>query len=201
MSNAIESSESTITRFAICFTQMQNSPSTPAKDNETWKLHIFIIEYKMEYIFYNVLHLAIYSKLIDGKLIDLYYFFFSCVRFSFASLFALHLDNQRLPVVSECPAGQTARVTSNIHSSPNSSGTMAVSRVPSPPLPEVNTPVAENWCYTQVRETPIHRFRFCLVYFSSFFALIHCFLSCARLFMFFLIYIFFCRSHFTLLAS
>lgn len=29
---------------------------------------------------------------------------------------------------------------------------MAVSRVPSPPPPEVNTPVAENWCYTQVRE-------------------------------------------------
>jgi hypothetical protein len=28
---------------------------------------------------------------------------------------------------------------------------MAVSRVPSPPPPEVNTPVAENWCYTQVR--------------------------------------------------
>ncbi|XP_076229362.1 BTB/POZ and MATH domain-containing protein rdx isoform X5 [Nomia melanderi] len=27
---------------------------------------------------------------------------------------------------------------------------MAVSRVPSPPPPEVNTPVAENWCYTQV---------------------------------------------------
>ncbi|KYM96108.1 Protein roadkill [Cyphomyrmex costatus] len=26
---------------------------------------------------------------------------------------------------------------------------MAVSRVPSPPPPEVNTPVAENWCYTQ----------------------------------------------------
>lgn len=54
----------------------------------------------------------------------------------------------RLPVVSDCPAGQTARVTSNLHSS---SSTMAVSRVPSPPLPEVNTPVAENWCYTQVR--------------------------------------------------
>lgn len=53
----------------------------------------------------------------------------------------------RLPVVSDCPAGQTARVTSNHHSS---SSTMAVSRVPSPPLPEVNTPVAENWCYTQV---------------------------------------------------
>uniref|UniRef100_A0A087ZCX8 Uncharacterized protein n=1 Tax=Anopheles darlingi TaxID=43151 RepID=A0A087ZCX8_ANODA len=53
----------------------------------------------------------------------------------------------RLPVVSDCPAGQTARVTSNLHSS---SSTMANSRVPSPPLPEVNTPVAENWCYTQV---------------------------------------------------
>lgn len=48
--------------------------------------------------------------------------------------------------MSDCP-GQTARVTSNLHSS---SSTMAVSRVPSPPLPEVNTPVAENWCYTQV---------------------------------------------------
>lgn len=65
-------------------------------------------------------------------------------------LFQILIDF-RLPVVSECPASQTARVTSNIHSSPNSSGTMAVSRVPSPPLPEVNTPVAENWCYTQVR--------------------------------------------------
>ncbi|CAG9807463.1 unnamed protein product [Chironomus riparius] len=53
----------------------------------------------------------------------------------------------RLPVVNDCPAGQTARVTSNLHSS--SSSTMAVSRVPSPPLAEVNTPVAENWCYTQ----------------------------------------------------
>lgn len=56
----------------------------------------------------------------------------------------------RLPVVNDCPAGQTARVTSNLHSS--SSSTMAVSRVPSPPLAEVNTPVAENWCYTQVSE-------------------------------------------------
>lgn len=52
----------------------------------------------------------------------------------------------RLPVVSDCSAGQTARVTSNLH--PTSS--MAVSRVPSPPPQEVNTPVAENWCYTQV---------------------------------------------------
>jgi hypothetical protein len=32
----------------------------------------------------------------------------------------------------------------------HSSSSMAVSRVPSPPPPEVNTPVAENWCYTQV---------------------------------------------------
>nr|CAD7400959.1 unnamed protein product [Timema cristinae] len=48
-----------------------------------------------------------------------------------------------LPVVSEC-APQTARVSSN-HSS------MSVPRVPSPPPPEVNTPVAENWCYTQVK--------------------------------------------------
>lgn len=58
--------------------------------------------------------------------------------------------HSRLPVVSDCPAGQTARVTSNQHLS-SSSSNMAVSRVPSPPLPEVNTPVAENWCYTQVR--------------------------------------------------
>lgn len=54
----------------------------------------------------------------------------------------------RLPIVSDCPAGQTDRIASNLHS-PSSSSTMAVSRVPSPPLPEVNTPVAENWCYTQ----------------------------------------------------
>lgn len=30
------------------------------------------------------------------------------------------------------------------------SSNMAVSRVPSPPPPEASTPVAENWCYTQV---------------------------------------------------
>lgn len=48
--------------------------------------------------------------------------------------------------VSDC-APQTSRVSSNLHSS----SSMAVSRVPSPPPPEVNTPVAENWCYTQVR--------------------------------------------------
>lgn len=65
----------------------------------------------------------------------------------FLTAFLLVLLPSRLPVVSDCPAGQTARVTSNLHSS---SGNMAVSRVPSPPLPEVNTPVAENWCYTQV---------------------------------------------------
>uniref|UniRef100_A0A182M9D6 Uncharacterized protein n=1 Tax=Anopheles culicifacies TaxID=139723 RepID=A0A182M9D6_9DIPT len=58
----------------------------------------------------------------------------------------------KLPVVSDCPAGQTARVTSNLHSS---SSTMANSRVPSPPLPEVNTPVAENWCYTQFKKVSL----------------------------------------------
>lgn len=31
-----------------------------------------------------------------------------------------------------------------------SSVSMAVARVPSPPPQEGNTPVAENWCYTQV---------------------------------------------------
>lgn len=62
-----------------------------------------------------------------------------------------------MPIASDCPAGQTARVTSNLHSSSSSSSTMAVSRVPSPPLPEVNTPVAENWCYTQVKD-PIYKF-------------------------------------------
>lgn len=56
--------------------------------------------------------------------------------------------SSRLPVVSDCSPGQTARVSSNLHSS---SGSMAVSRVPSPPPQEVNTPVAENWCYTQVK--------------------------------------------------
>ncbi|XP_005178110.1 protein roadkill-like isoform X2 [Musca domestica] len=69
----------------------------------------------------------------------------------------------RLPV-NECQASQTARVTSNLNAS---SSTMAVSRVPSPPLPEVNTPVAENWCYTQVKVVKfsymwtINNFSFC----------------------------------------
>ncbi|XP_073840704.1 BTB/POZ and MATH domain-containing protein rdx isoform X1 [Musca autumnalis] len=72
-------------------------------------------------------------------------------------------DNKRLPV-NECQASQTARVTSNLNAS---SSTMAVSRVPSPPLPEVNTPVAENWCYTQVKVVKfsymwtINNFSFC----------------------------------------
>lgn len=69
----------------------------------------------------------------------------------------------RLPVVSDCSPQQTPRVSSNNSSSSSSSSGgaasaassgsaagMAVSRVPSPPPPEVNTPVAENWCYTQV---------------------------------------------------
>ncbi|KAG8330832.1 hypothetical protein J6590_054122 [Homalodisca vitripennis] len=56
-------------------------------------------------------------------------------------------DWKRLPVVSDC-SPQTGRVSS---AHPGSSS-MAVSRVPSPPPPEVNTPVAENWCYTQTVE-------------------------------------------------
>lgn len=64
----------------------------------------------------------------------------------FTILTVLSFVIYRLPVVNDCP-GQTARVTSNLHSS---SSTMAVSRVPSPPLQEANTPVAESWCYTQV---------------------------------------------------
>ncbi|PNF43563.1 hypothetical protein B7P43_G03925 [Cryptotermes secundus] len=65
------------------------------------------------------------------------------------------------PVVSECSQQQTPRATSNTSSSSSSgaasaasSGSaagMAVSRVPSPPPPEVNTPVAKNRCYTQVK--------------------------------------------------
>lgn len=76
-----------------------------------------------------------------------YYLCFLKRSCRFLTTFLLVFLSSRLPVVSDCPAGQTARVTSNLHSS---SGNMAVSRVPSPPLPEVNTPVAENWCYTQV---------------------------------------------------
>lgn len=83
--------------------------------------------------------------------------FFSCICF-------------RLPVVSECSPQQTARVSVAAGSSGSvsaaasaaaaaavvagapSSSTMSVSRVPSPPpSSEANTPVAENWCYTQVR--------------------------------------------------
>ncbi|KAH8310646.1 hypothetical protein KR044_002340 [Drosophila immigrans] len=76
---------------------------------------------------------------------------------------AANFCDKRLPV-NECQASQTARVTSNLHAS---SSTMAVSRVPSPPLPEVNTPVAENWCYTQVKVVKfsymwtINNFSFC----------------------------------------
>ncbi|XP_017846574.1 protein roadkill isoform X1 [Drosophila busckii] len=76
---------------------------------------------------------------------------------------AVNFCDKRLPV-NECQAIQTARVSSNLHAS---SSTMAVSRVPSPPLPEVNTPVAENWCYTQVKVVKfsymwtINNFSFC----------------------------------------
>uniref|UniRef100_A0A0A9Y0G4 Protein roadkill n=1 Tax=Lygus hesperus TaxID=30085 RepID=A0A0A9Y0G4_LYGHE len=57
-----------------------------------------------------------------------------------------------LPAVSDC-----SRVGSS----------MAVSRVPSPPPQEANTPVAENWCYTQVKVVKfsymwtINNFSFC----------------------------------------
>lgn len=75
-------------------------------------------------------------------------------------------------MVSECSPQQTARVSVAAGSSGSvnaaasaaaaaaaavvagapSSSTMSVSRVPSPPpSSEANTPVAENWCYTQVR--------------------------------------------------
>jgi len=80
---------------------------------------------------------------------------------------------RRLPAVSECGAGgpvqiQAARPSSSGGgpapgggSSPPQQGAqpsgMAVSRVPSPPPPEVNTPVAENWCYTQVSDPPTSR--------------------------------------------
>ncbi|CAB3236975.1 unnamed protein product [Arctia plantaginis] len=58
------------------------------------------------------------------------------------------------------PAPQSARVSSN------GAGGMAVSRVPSP-LHDGNTPVAENWCFTQVKVVKfsymwtINNFSFC----------------------------------------
>ncbi|XP_026808520.1 speckle-type POZ protein A isoform X1 [Rhopalosiphum maidis] len=94
----------------------------------------------------------------------------------------------RLPVVSECSPQQTARVSVAAGSSGSvnaaasaaaaaaaavvagapSSSTMSVSRVPSPPpSSEANTPVAENWCYTQVKVVKfsymwtINNFSFC----------------------------------------
>lgn len=84
---------------------------------------------------------------------------------------------RRLPVVSECSPQQTARVSVAAGSSGSvsaaasaaaaaavvagapSSSTMSVSRVPSPPpSSEANTPVAENWCYTQVSTTAFAAF-------------------------------------------
>ncbi|CAB3365355.1 speckle-type POZ protein B isoform X4 [Cloeon dipterum] len=88
----------------------------------------------------------------------------------------------RLPAVSECGAGgpvqiQAARPSSSGGgpapgggSSPQQGAQpsgMAVSRVPSPPPQEVNTPMAENWCYTQVKVVKfsymwtINNFSFC----------------------------------------
>lgn len=84
----------------------------------------------------------------------------------------------RLPVVSDCSPQQTPRASSNSSSSSSSSGAasaassgsaagMAVSRVPSPPPPEVNTPVAENWCYTQVHMSLYFLFFLLSVSFST----------------------------------
>ncbi|CAH2071435.1 unnamed protein product, partial [Iphiclides podalirius] len=78
-------------------------------------------------------------------------------------------DSMGLGSGSECGGGgsgggaaapQSARVTSN------GAGGMAVSRVPSP-LHDGNTPVAENWCFTQVKVVKfsymwtINNFSFC----------------------------------------
>lgn len=52
-------------------------------------------------------------------------------------------------------------------SSSGATSNMAISRVPSPPPPEASTPVAENWCYTQVKVIrfsymwTINNFSFC----------------------------------------
>ena len=52
-------------------------------------------------------------------------------------------------------------------SAPDHSGRMAVTRVPTPPPPEMSCPVAENWCYTQVKVVKfsyiwtINNFSFC----------------------------------------
>ncbi|XP_021917438.1 speckle-type POZ protein B isoform X2 [Zootermopsis nevadensis] len=75
----------------------------------------------------------------------------------------------RLPVVSECSPQRASSNSSGTASAASSGSTagMAVSRVPSPPPPEVNTPVAENWCYTQVKVVKfsymwtINNFSFC----------------------------------------
>ncbi|XP_046408123.1 speckle-type POZ protein B isoform X2 [Ischnura elegans] len=79
---------------------------------------------------------------------------------------------RRLPVVSDCTSpGQqqsSARAPSSAAAANHATASgMAVSRVPSPPPPEANTPVAENWCYTQVKVVKfsymwtINNFSFC----------------------------------------
>lgn len=59
----------------------------------------------------------------------------------------------RVPVVSDCSgtSGQNATVRVAAGSSSNSMSAAAPTRVPSPSPNDNNTPVAENWCYTQVR--------------------------------------------------
>ena len=43
-------------------------------------------------------------------------------------------------------------------------GRMAMSRVPTPPPPEMSCPVAENWCYTQVSRRFANEFVFLYCY-------------------------------------
>ena len=54
-------------------------------------------------------------------------------------------------------SNNTTSTSSTTSTSGGSSGSsnMAISRVPSPPPPEASTPVAENWCYTQVTPTSL----------------------------------------------
>lgn len=59
----------------------------------------------------------------------------------------------RVPVVSDCSgsSGQNGAVRVAAGSSSNSMSAAAPTRVPSPSPNDNSTPVAENWCYTQVR--------------------------------------------------
>lgn len=60
----------------------------------------------------------------------------------------------RVPVVSDCSgsSGQNGPVRVAAGSSSNTLSAAAPTRVPSPSPNDSQTPVAENWCYTQVSE-------------------------------------------------